>query len=192
MASSQNDELLKEAASYWWLLLLQGIAAVLIGWLLLSRPGSTTLVLVQFLGLYWLVAGVVDIVVAIADKDEEHRGLKLLGGLIGIIAGLVVLNNPIFTGILTPTILLWFIAFAFLINGIIKIFLGNKDAETGAQERSWGSFFAGLFYVIFGILLLGMPMMASAATVVFAAGILGIVGGIGMVIFSFRLKGATK
>lgn len=185
------DELIAEAARYWWLMLLQGIAAVLIGWWLLTRPVGTTLVLVQFLGLYWLVAGIVDIIRAIVDKQEDHRAWTLFGGIVGVIAGLFVLNNPIFAGILTPQIFLWMIAFAFIINGVVKIFLGNKEAETMGYERSWGSFFAGMFYAIFGLVLLAMPVAASLATTVLTAGILGVVGGIGMIILSFRLRSAT-
>lgn len=190
MASSKNDATLEGAASYWWLLLLQGIAAVLIGWWLLTRPIGTTLVLVQFLGLYWLVAGVVDVIRSIVEKDGDHRVWQLFGGIIGIIAGLFVLNNPLFAGVLTPAVFMWMIAFAFIINGVIRIFLGNKESDAGETHRSWGSFFVGLFYALFGLLLLAMPLGASVATMVLTAGVLAIVGGIGMVVFSIKLKGA--
>ena len=192
MASDTNAELLEDAAAHWWLLLLQGVLAILIGWLLLSRPVGTTLVLVQFLGLYWLIAGIVDIVVAIVDKAEEHRWLKLFGGLIGVIAGLIVLNNAVLAGVLTPTIMLWMIAFAFIIGGIIRIFLGNKTAEAIGYEWSWGQFFLGIFYVLFGIVLLGLPLIGKFATMVSTAGLLGVVGGIVIIILSFRLRGAYK
>jgi uncharacterized membrane protein HdeD (DUF308 family) len=188
--ASKEATLTKDAASYWWLLLLQGIAAILIGWWLLTRPIGTTLVLVQFLGLYWLVAGVVDVIRSIVEKDSGHRVWQLFGGLIGIMAGMFVLNNPIFAGVLTPAVFLWIMAFAFIINGVVQIFLGNQEADSGERDRSWGSFFVGLFYALFGLLLLAMPLLASIATVVLSAGILGIVGGIGMMVFSFKLRKA--
>ncbi len=177
-----------EAYSYWWLLLLEGVAGILIGWWLLTRPISTTLILVQFLGLYWLVVGVVDIVRSLVEKEGGNRVWQLFGGVVGVMAGLFVLNNPLFAGVLTPAIFMWLIAFAFIVNGVIQIFLGNQEAGTKARDRSWGSFFVGLFYVLFGLLLLGMPLITTVATVVFSAGILAIVGGVGMMVFSFKLR----
>jgi len=130
----------------------------------------------------------VDVVMAIVDREEQHRGLKLFGGIIGIMAGWWVLNNALFAGVITPTMFLWIIAFSFIINGIIKIFLGNAMA-TGERQRSWGSFFAGVFYGLFGLALLAMPLVAGLATLVFSMGILALVGGIGMIIMSFQVKG---
>ena len=82
------------------------------------------------------------------------------------------------------------IAFTFLINGIIQMVAGNESQKTSKLEWSWGSFFLGLFYVIFALLLLFAPVLVSTASVVLAAGFLAIVGGIITVIFSFKLKGA--
>lgn len=187
-----DADMLKEAASHWWLLLLQGILTVLIGFMLMFNPVSTTLLLVRVLGFYWLIAGFIDIVMAVADKSQEHRGLQLFGGVLGVIAGLVVINNAVFAGILTPTIILWFIALVFLVNGVLKIFLGNQTAESSGYDWSWGAFLVGILYVILGIVLLGMPLAAKFATMVFAVSLLALVGGIGMVIMSFRVRSAGK
>ena len=178
----------KATAQYWWLWLLEGLAILMIGWWLLAKPVVTTLALVQILGLYWFLAGIVDVVVALVDRDEEHRGLKLFGGVIGIIAGSWVMNNAIFAGILTPTIFLWIMAFSFIINGIIKVFIGNAQS-TGGYQRSWGSFFMGIFYGLVGLSLLSMPLVVGLATMVWVIGFLAIVGGIGTVIMSFQVKG---
>jgi uncharacterized membrane protein HdeD (DUF308 family) len=193
MTLTSKGEQLTDLTEHWWLVLLEGLAFVLIGWWILTRPISTTLILVQVLGLYWLIVGIIDIVVSLFDKNTEARGWKLFGGIIGIIAGLFVLNNPIFTGVLTPNIMLWIIAFAFLINGVIKVFLGNKQVQDlGGFKWSWGQFFIGILYVLFGIALLAMSPAASFATMVLTTGILAIIGGIGLVIFSFTLKGAKN
>lgn len=174
---------------YWWLWLLEGLTIVMIGWWLLSQPIVSTMMLVQILGLYWFLAGFTDIIMAIVDREEKHRGLKILGGMVGIMAGWWVLNHALFAGLLTPTTFLWIIAFSFIINGVIKIFLGNAQS-TGGRQRSWGSFFAGLFYGLMGLMLLAMPLWAGLATMVFSVGILAMVGGIGLMIMSFQMKGS--
>ena len=46
----------------WWLLLLEGIAAIIVGILLFTSTEKTLVVLVQFIGLYWLIRGIFDIV----------------------------------------------------------------------------------------------------------------------------------
>jgi hypothetical protein len=62
----------------WWLVLLQGVAAVLIGLLLVTQPGATLFTLVIFLGVYWLVGGIFDLVGIFLDRT--NWGLKLLSG----------------------------------------------------------------------------------------------------------------
>ena len=37
----------------WWVVLLQGIAAVILGLFLLAKPGMTMVVVVQLIGIYW-------------------------------------------------------------------------------------------------------------------------------------------
>ena len=99
-----------------------------------------------------------------------------------------MLNNPVLTGVFTPVFLMYFIAFAFIINGIIHMTIGNDARAEGHHEWSWGSFFVGLFYLIFGFLLLSSPVIVSTATLILVAGILAIIGGIGMVILSFQIR----
>ncbi len=52
----------------WWLVMLAGIAAFLVGLLLLISPGMTLLVLVQILGAYWLVTGILSLVHLCIDR----------------------------------------------------------------------------------------------------------------------------
>ena len=51
MATSMADKAEAEQIP-WWLVLLNGLAALIIGVLLLVSPGVTTAVLVQLLGIY--------------------------------------------------------------------------------------------------------------------------------------------
>jgi uncharacterized membrane protein HdeD (DUF308 family) len=181
---------LEESRSVWWMFMVEGILAILFGWLLLARPAATIFVLVQVMALYWLIVGIIDIIMAIFDKNADSRGWKLLGGIIGLVAGLIILNNALLSGIIFPIALVYLISFAFLANGIIKILIGNIKKDKHAYERSWGSFFVGVFYIAFGLFFLGMPMIASVATIALTGGMLAIAGGIAMIIASFQIKKA--
>lgn len=182
------------ASTYWLSFLLQGIAAVIIGWLLLVNPVQSTLTLVVFLGLYWLITGIVEVVFslfAIGEKGSKW-GWKLLGGLIGIIAGLFVINNPIIAGVVTPVMLMYIIAFAFVINGIIYMAIGTDKSASGQHQWSWGSFFMGLLYLVLGVVLLTSPTLMSVASVMFAVAVLAIIGGIASIVIAFKVRKANK
>ncbi len=52
----------------WWLVLLEGIAAAIIGLFLLTAPGATLFVLIQVLGIFWLVGGLFRIISIFLDN----------------------------------------------------------------------------------------------------------------------------
>ena len=178
----------------WWMYLVLGIVAVFIGWFLLVSTSRTVPVLIVLLGLYWLISGIVEVVVALFSINDEGSqwGWTLFGGILGIVAGLIVLNNPIFVSIITPIMFMYILAFVFIINGVIRMIAGKKRPEpTASGDKyiwSWGGFFLGLVYLLFGIVLLASPTLLSVASVLFAAALLMIVSGISLVIFSFSIK----
>ena len=79
----------------WWLVLLEGISLIILGILLLLKPGMTTIVFIQFLGIYWLVGGLFRIISIFLDSSMW--GWKLLGGILGILAGIIVLRHPVWS-----------------------------------------------------------------------------------------------
>src|SRR5262245_13303243 len=91
----------RATSSPWWLLLLQGIAAVILGLRLCAAPGATLVVLVQVLGMYWLVNGI--FVLVSIFVDSSNWGLKLIGGIIGVLAGLAILQHPLWSAVMVPT-----------------------------------------------------------------------------------------
>jgi uncharacterized membrane protein HdeD (DUF308 family) len=86
----------------WWLVLLEGIVAVIIGLFLLTAPGATLFVLIQTLGIFWLVGGIFRTVSIFIDTSLW--GWKLVGGALGILAGIVVLQHPLWSSVLVPAI----------------------------------------------------------------------------------------
>src|SRR6266702_3648835 len=91
------------AGGPWWLVMIAGITVFIVGLLLLISPGMILLVLVQLLGAYWLVTGILSLVSLCIDRTLW--GLKLVSGILGVLAGLVVLRDPLWSAILVPTVL---------------------------------------------------------------------------------------
>lgn len=162
----------------WWLILLEGIAAIIIGLLLLSYPAATTIILIQFLGLYWLVKGVFSIVAIFLDSTEW--GWKLFGGIIGILAGILVLQLPLWSGILVTSVLVISIGLIALIMGVINLIQAFRG-------DGWGVGILGLLSILLGILLL-TNLLTSVLATPFILGILAIIGGVAAIFGAFRVK----
>lgn len=162
----------------WWLVLLQGIAALIFGILLVARTGITTLVLVQFIGIYWLVAGIFGIVNILADRSRW--GWKLLSGALGIIAGIIVIQYPLRGAVVISATVIIIIA----IQGIIVGAIGLYQAFKGA---GWGAGILGMVSILLGLLLLTEPLKFGLALPIII-GVVGIVGGIAAIVAAFRLR----
>ena len=162
----------------WWLVLLQGILALILGIALLVWPGVTLLLLVTFIGVYWLGTGILTIISAFTD--HSRRGWKLISGILSILAGLVVLFYPFYSAILLPALLIIFIGLWGLVIGFIMLFQAFRGA-------GWGVGVLGLLSIIIGLLVLANPLV-SAALLILLIAVLAIIGGIAAIFMAFRLR----
>lgn len=166
----------------WWLLLLQGIIALILGIYLLAYPLQTLMVLIVFLGAYWLVSGIFTLVAAAVDSSD--RGMKILLGILGIILGSLILAYPFYSTFLVPYIFTVMVGVFALIYGFIAVW----GAFTG---KGWGVGILGILSIIFGLLILANPI-ASTIAVPFVFGIFGIVFGFAAIVGSFMLRSVQK
>jgi uncharacterized membrane protein HdeD (DUF308 family) len=162
----------------WWLVLLQGIAAVILGIFLLTAPGITLLFLIQVLGFFWLMSGILGIVSIFIDSSLW--GWKLISGILGTLAGLVVLQHPLWSTILIPAILVFFLG----IQGIIS---GGANLILAFQGGGWGMGILGVLNIILGLVLLFNPLIGLTVLPLFL-GTLGLVGGIAAIVGAFAIR----
>jgi len=162
----------------WGIILLQGIFSVLIGVLFLLAPGMSTLVLVQVLGFYWLIVGVIDLVSMFINRRAWF--LKLIAGLIGILAGLAIIQYPLWSAILIPTTIV-------IILGIQGIIFGIASIAMAFTGGGWGPGIIGLLSLILGVLLVSSPM-SFAPTLITIFGIVSLIGGVSAIIYAFSSK----
>lgn len=164
--------------SPWWGTLIQGIFALIIGLLLLTNPAATTVVIVQFIGIYWLIAGIFGLVGIF--MDSSLWGLKLLMGIVGVLAGLSVMQHPLWSSILLPTILVIFLGVDGLLMGVIGLIAAFKGG-------GWGAGILGAVSLLFGLLLLGSPVIAGL-TLPWLYGVFGTIGGIAAIVLAFQQR----
>jgi uncharacterized membrane protein HdeD (DUF308 family) len=163
----------------WWLFLLEGIAAVLFGVLLLTAPGATLVALAVVLGFYFLAMGVLELVRIFVDRSQPWIW-SLLIGILGIAAGVLVLNHPLFAAVVLPTTLVVYL-------GILGLVFGAMGIIGAFSGGGIGSFILGAVNLVIGLLLLGSPL-AAAIAVPFVFGILLLIEGIALIIWSFTVR----
>src|SRR3954471_13924503 len=139
------DASMRETTFPWWLVLLEGIFAAIFGFLLLIAPGGTLIFLVQVLGFYLLIGGILRIVSIFIDTSLW--GWKLVGGILGILAGILVLQHPLWSTVLVPAIYI-------IILGIQGIVLGGIRLVMAFQGEGWGAGILGALSIVFGFILL--------------------------------------
>ncbi len=179
-------DLIRMLGRNWWLVALRGVLALIFGLLALVWPGITLLVLLIFFGAYSLVDGATGVVRAIRSRKSFSRWwLMLLGGLAGIVVGIVTFVWPS----LTAQALLILIGVWAVLLGILEIWAGIEARKAVAEH--WWVIISGVIGVIFGVLLLALPV-AGALAIVWLIGLFAILEGITFVWAGFMLRGAVK
>jgi len=166
----------------WWLLLMGGILNIIIGILLLVNPAKTTIAFAWVLGLYWLVQGILILVAMFLDHTAW--GWKLFMGILGILAGIVVMRHPIATAVVIPSIFILLLGIQGLIVGIISLVLAFKGG-------GWGAGIVGGLSILFGVLLIAnFANLGTIVALIWIVAILSLVGGIVEIIQAFRQRQA--
>ena len=162
----------------WWLVLIEGIALLILGLLLLANPAQTSIILVQVVGLYWLVGGIFKIISIFFDS--AMWGWKLVAGIIGILAGIIVLNHPLWSPLVVGGTLV-------IILGIQGIIFGVVGLMQAFKGGGWGAGVLGGVSILFGLLFL-FNVWAFAFSLPWAIGILALVGGVVAIVGAFKIK----
>ncbi|MBE2222561.1 MAG: DUF308 domain-containing protein [Anaerolineae bacterium] len=162
----------------WWITLIEGVVATIVGIFLLTNTGHTIEVLVQLLGLFWLVGGILAIVSIFVADTGVHWFWSLLVGILGIIAGIIVLRHPLWSSVVEISFLVIFLGVVGLVNGGIDLYKAFKGG-------GWNSALMGIVSILFGIFLLAQPQF-SARVFIALFGFIGLFGGIVMILIGIR------
>ena len=156
------------------MILIEGLFAILFGLLLLFYPAATTGVLVQFLGIYLLVKGVLSFV----SIFHSSKGWfwKIILGLLCVVAGFIILNHPLWSGVVTPVILT-------VTMSLLAIFIGLIALIQAVNGGGWGVGILGFMIICLGFLVLYGTNVVSLYTP-YIYGLLFLAGGLFAVIFA--------
>lgn len=162
----------------WWFLLILGVAAVVIGLVVLVWPSQTLRVVGVLFGIYLLVSGVMEIMLAfVPGLRGGARFLSALTGVLSILLGLVSFRGAAESILLLA---LW-IGFSWLITGITRAVAAGSSPYR--PYRGW-QIFGGILLAIGGIIIIVAPFESIFALAVFS-GIWLIVIGIWQIVEAF-------
>jgi uncharacterized membrane protein HdeD (DUF308 family) len=170
----------------WWALLIQGILAVGIGAILLWAPAKTAAntyqLLIFFLGIYWLIGGIMDLVHLFTDRTAW--GWKLFMGVLSILAGFYILAYPAAAAVVIPQAFVLVLGIWGLMQGAISLLLAFRGG-------GWGIGIPGVLSIIFGVILLanyGAPGMGL--TLIWTTAVFALIGGMALIVQAFRQRAA--
>ena len=177
-----TDSVALEMAGAWTTLLFVGILTSVIGVVVLAWPEQTLTVLSILFGIQLLVFGLFRLISAFSSTAISP-GLVGFIGILGMLAGVVVLRHPFQTVAVLAAILgaIW------IVTGSIDVISAIADSRL---DHRWFLAFSGLLAILAGIIVVSWPA-PSVTVIAWVAGLFLVIQGIVIAAMAFRLKGAV-
>jgi len=177
-AASAFDQ--QKRAMPWWIPLIEGIALIIVGVLIFTSPLQAIVTLTRVLGLFWFLSGIFEIVSIFVDRSAW--GWKLIGGIIGLLAGYYLFTAPAAGALVLGFTLVVMLGVQALLLGIVHIIQALRGA-------GWAMGVIGIINIIFAVLLLGNVLL-SMALLPWLFATFAIIGGISTIYMALRLRSA--
>ena len=183
MTSGTANPLDQYIANRWTTVLFVGIITTILGVIVVAWPDATLTVLSILFGIQLVVFGIFRLVNAFST-DSVAPGLMGFIGILGIIAGVIVLRHPFETVTLLAVVLgvLW------IASGIIDLI--GAIADSTMRDRGLVAF-TGLLSLVAGIVVVSWPQ-PSILVIAWVAGVYLIVVGIVTVVAAFRMRSIAE
>jgi uncharacterized membrane protein HdeD (DUF308 family) len=168
--------------SAWGVPMLVGAISLIAGVLAVAWPGVTLLALALIAGINLTVLSAFLIAEAVADDDAEDRTLRIVLGVLGVIAGVIVMRRP------GETLLVLILALGIwlVLDGVMDIV---RAFLHGAEQRML-LVLSGLIDAGLGIAVLAWPEL-GLGTVAVLIGIGFIVRGLMLMYGAWKLRSAA-
>lgn len=169
----------KITSKYWYMLLLKGIIMIVLAILIFMSPAGALLTYVIWIGLGFIIAGIVRLVQGFQAKGVlDNWGWLVLEGVIDIILGFILMAHPGVTAAILPFLIgFWAAFYGFFL--LIDAFSGKGSAFL--------KIIAGILIVILAFHIMFNPIELGIAMAIWI-GIMLLIAGIYNVIASFSLK----
>ncbi|MFJ8660440.1 HdeD family acid-resistance protein [Streptomyces sp. NPDC093795] len=173
------------AGAAWQALLVAGIAALVLGVLVLVWPGASLFVAGVLFGLFLLFSGVMQLVAAFGTHaSTAPRVMAFISGALSILLGLLCFRGAMQSILLLA---LW-IGIGWLFRGITQIMAAASDPAMPA--RGW-QVFLGAVNALAGVVLIVSPL-ESAAVLALLGGIWLVAVGAVEIVTAFQVRSRAE
>ena len=174
-------------ARSWWRVLVQGVAVLALGLMLLIAPAASAVILYTLLGVFLLISGIGSIADGISGRSGRSRTWLLVGGFLSAVGGLVAVLNPVLGTVIATSAVAYVVALAAILNGALQL-TGLRTRDHQGNERiSWSALFQAVIKTGIGVLVILNPFF-SGLLVLQIIGVWGAVGGAVLLLQSWRLR----
>lgn len=189
MPEDYTDEALARSAAReasaisagWWLLVVLGVLSLIVGVLLIFKPGNSLATLAVIVGIFILIDGIIEIAASFS-RSTANRALAAVGGVISAIIGVVLIRHPVQT-----------VAVIGLLIGIWLVVLGVLRLVAAFEERGGrtGNLIVAAVELIAGVIIVSDPHIGYSALAILI-GIALIVNGVATIALGSLLRGAHR
>ena len=150
-----------------WITLVRGFLVLFLGLSLLFTPEKTKAMLFNFMGVFWLMTGIVSV-----RQELHNRGhrLVLVAGVLGILAGIAVVTRDVTRNYLAEFWVVVLLGAIILLTGIMHILGGLQIGGKAMRGRTTLSIFLGVFEVFLGGVL--VIFQGGQSQIMYAVGII--------------------
>jgi uncharacterized membrane protein HdeD (DUF308 family) len=152
----------------WGLLMFQGVALIILGFLAIAAPMLATLAVEIYIGWLFLIAGIVGLVAMFRAHDATAFMWTLVTAALSLASGVILLYRPV-TGTVTLTIVL---AAFFLAEGVFQI--ATSLAYRKALPASW------IWMLASGVCDLILVAIIAAGWPLTTTWVLGLIAGVNL------------
>ncbi len=140
-----------ERRAAFWITLARSILALTLGLALIIQPDKSRPILINFIGMFWLAAGIMSVRWGIAG--ERAQRLSVVVGIVGIVAGVLVLGRFILAQFVGEAPIVLLIGAVVTLTGLVHMFEGFRTGTDRQRQRSWISTLLGVFEIVLGVVV---------------------------------------
>jgi uncharacterized membrane protein HdeD (DUF308 family) len=173
-------DLTRETSRGWWLFVAVGLASLVAGVILVTKPSNSLATLAVIVGIFLLIDGIAELASAIG-QPTEGRALAVVVGLLGVIAGIILIRHPTHAvNAIGLLIGLWLIA-----AGTVRLL------RAFAAGRPVLHSVIAVVESVVGIAIVSEPHIGYA-TLAILTGIWLIINGAGMIVVGLAVRNAPS
>jgi len=135
-----------------WITLVRSVLALALGLALIVQPDKTRPILANFMGMFWLAAGVSSL--RWGASSERPRRAARVAGIVGVVAGLLVLGRFLVKDVASEAVVVPLVGAVAVLTGVFHMLGGFDRERTRSRRRARTSLILGAFEIVLGALLL--------------------------------------